>query len=113
MFISKMWLRPRVASRRSVFRPALVQKIKRHAAGAVAGKLAAAAVGVVELDGGIGFARLRNQDPAIGADPGVAVANRYGQSGAIGAGGDLFAPRDQKIVAVAVGFGERNFHGRW
>ena len=81
------------------------------AAGAVAGKLGLAAVGVEEADGGIGgVARgipCLYEHPAVGADAGVALADGSGDFGEAVRRGFL-GPGEQEIVARAVGFGERD-----
>src|SRR6202140_938601 len=81
------------------------------AAGAVARDLGRAAIGIVKLDGAIGFSigwRI-DHDPAIGANAGVAVANGAAQSG-VAVLRSVLAPGQEKIVLGAVGLREWNFH---
>ena len=82
---------------------AVGEKERGGAAGAVAGHLGTAAIGIKDFEGCVvaGF----DNDPAIGSDAGVAVADGAGESGEA-VGRDVLAPGEEEIVLGAVGFGE-------
>lgn len=78
----------------------------------ITGNLTSAPVRIPQLNGSRGAViRLSDQNPAVGAHAGVAMADRAGQCGRIARlHGHLLPPGEQKVVARSVRFRKRDLH---
>ena len=82
------------------------------ATGAVAGDFHFAAIGIEEADAAVRTVLSgSNEQPAVGTDAAVTIANGFGDSGEV-LGRSFRFPGEEEVVFGTVGFGERDAHAK-
>ena len=79
---------------------------------AVAGDFHFAAIGIEQADAAVGTIFTgSNQEPAVGTNPAVAIANGFGDNGEV-LGRSFRFPGKEEVVFGTVGFGEGDAHAK-